>query len=175
MGSWTEGEIMADLICVKSLHDRCNCFKCRDERDLSGEELSALGWKKFDEWCKKYITKHPEAEDLNALELCEIYNGDKDDIPKDEVGGPMTLKEAYDKGFRDGLRDCGDYYDVPFLANEQCEGYDPPKEEELTIDLRGTLPHVKGTPHISRDIVFDGEEEKFNTFHQWADHVEGKK
>ncbi len=69
----------------------------------------------------------------------------------------MTLKEAYDKGFRDGLKDCGDYYDFPFLANEQCETYDPPKEEELTIDLSGTLPHVKGTPHISHDLIFDVE------------------
>ncbi len=123
---------MADLICVKSLHDRCNCFKCRDERDLSGEELSALGWKKFDEWCKKYITKHPEAEDLNALELCEIYNSDKDDIPKDEVGGPMTIKEAYDKGFRDCRKawfECeyGNQWKDD-LTVENISTYDPPKE-----------------------------------------------
>ncbi len=33
MVSWTEGEIVADLICVKSLHDKCNCLNCRDVKD----------------------------------------------------------------------------------------------------------------------------------------------
>lgn len=85
----------ADLISVKSLHDKCNCFRCRDKRELNGAYFSALGWKVFDGWCKKYIEKHPEAEDLNALEMVEIYNSDKDDIPKNEVKDHKDAIEFY--------------------------------------------------------------------------------
>ncbi len=90
----------------------------------------------------------------------------------------MTLKEAYDKGFKDGMFSMQTEIDLlaTKLVNDGefngLASYDPPKEEDLTIDLSGTLPHVKGTPHISHDLI-DGN--KYNTFDQWADHVEGEK
>lgn len=90
----------------------------------------------------------------------------------------MNLKEAYDKGFEDAKREVFRHINI-FISNsgkvkiEDMANYNPPKEEELTIDLSG-VPHVKGTPYISYEL-FDEEEEKYNTFDQWADHVEGKK
>ncbi len=83
----------------------------------------------------------------------------------------MTNKEWYDKGMEDMskiiMRQIGRIDGIlspmkltiegPF---EDFEGYNPPKEEELTIDLSGVLPHVKGTPHISHDLAFNEDEEE---------------
>lgn len=50
----------------------------------------------------------------------------------------MTIKEAYDKGFRDCSLELDPGYDGPL---KDCEGYDPPKEEEKKV-TKGEISHA---------------------------------